>query len=270
MPFAQQATPTFRSGADVVFVPVWVTEGRRPVAGLGSADFELTDNGVAQEVSAAAAEALAVDVTLVLDTSGSVKGRALDQFKADVQAIAESLAPNDRVRVVTFAASVTDVFGVQAGGTRLPVEKIQAGGPTSFYNALAAALMAFPPIDRPQLVFGFSDGIDTSSFLDAAHVTSLAGYSGASLYLGLNTPRSGGPDLRPLREAASRTGGLVYERGMGTSMPSIFERVLEDFRASYVLTYTLRGVEHAGWHRIAVSVKGRRYTVRARQGYEGG
>ena len=40
----------------------------RPVTGLGSADFELTDNGVPQEVSAAPAEALAVDVTLAPST----------------------------------------------------------------------------------------------------------------------------------------------------------------------------------------------------------
>ena len=268
--FAQQAAPPFRAGVDAVFVPVWVTEGRRPVTGLASADFELTDNGVLQEVSAAAAEALAVDVTLVLDTSGSVKGRALDQFKEDVQAIALSLAPNDRVRLVTFDAHATDVFGLLPGSTRLPVEMIQAGGPTSFYNALAAALMAFPPIDHPQLIFSFSDALDTSSFLDAARVTTLAGYSGASLYLALSVPPGSGVDLRPLRDAAARTGGMLYELRPGASMSSQFQRVLEDFRTSYVLTYTLRGVKPAGWHELTVTVKGRRYNVRARQGYEGG
>ena len=101
-------------------------------------------------------------------------------------------------------------------------------------------------------------------------MTTLAGYSGASLYLALSLPRSGGPDLRPLRDAAARTGGMVYKRGTGMSMPSLFQRVLEDFRTSYVLTYTLRGVKPAGWHQLAVTVKGRRYNVRARQGYEGG
>jgi len=44
-------------------------------AGPQSSDFTLQDNGVAQEFTCAAAESLAVDVTLVIDTSGSVKGR---------------------------------------------------------------------------------------------------------------------------------------------------------------------------------------------------
>ena len=40
---AQQGTGVFRSGADLVFVPVWVTEGRHRVPGLKSGDFALTD-----------------------------------------------------------------------------------------------------------------------------------------------------------------------------------------------------------------------------------
>jgi predicted metal-dependent peptidase len=165
-----------------------VTDRNRPVTRLTAADFDLLDNGVAQVFTAAPVESLPVDVTLVLDASRSVKGPALEQFKADVQDIAESMQTNDRVRLITFATSVTDVFGLQPGGARLPVERIEAGGATSFYNALAAALMAFPQADRPQFVFGFTDGLDNMSFLDARQVATLAGHSGASLYLALIAP----------------------------------------------------------------------------------
>ena len=182
---AQQAPATIRSGVDVVLVPVSVTVGNRPVLGLTSSDFTLQDNGIAQEFKCVAAESLAVDVTLAIDTSGSVKGKALEQFTADVQHIAESLQPNDRLRLITFAADATDVSGVQPGGVPLLVDRITAGGATSLYNALAAALMAFPRSDRPQLVFGFSDGLDNMSFLDASGLVSLAGYSRAVLYLTL-------------------------------------------------------------------------------------
>jgi VWFA-related protein len=277
---AQQPAPSFRSSVDAVFVPVSVIDRNRPVTGLTAADFDLLDNGVAQVFTAAPVESLSVDVTLVLDTSGSVKGPALDQFKADVQDIAESMQTNDRVRLITFATSVTDVFGLQPGGARLPVERIEAGGATSFYNALAAALMAFPQADRPQLVFGFTDGLDNMSFLDARQVATLAGHSGASLYLtliapggravGRMTPYDGGPNRRVLQEAVARNGGGLYEKPAGTPLPALFRQVLDDFRASYVLSYTPRGVTSKGWHEVVVHTKNSRYTVRARKGYDGG
>ena len=277
---AQQPAPSFRSSVDAVSIPVSVIDRNRPVIGLTATDFDLLDNGVAQVFTAAPVESLSVDVTLVLDTSGSVKGPALERFKADVQDIAESMQTNDRVRLITFATSVTDVFGLQPGGVPLPVERIEAGGATSFYNALAAALMAFPQAERPQLVFGFTDGLDNMSFLDARQVATLAGHSGASLYLALvapggraagrMTPYDGGPNRRVLQEAVARNGGELYEKPAGTRLPALFRQVLDDFRASYVLSYSPRGVTSKGWHEVVVHIRNSRYTVRARKGYDGG
>ena len=294
---AQQPRPTIRSGVEVVRVPVSVTENSRPVRGLTSSDFTLQDNGVAQDFTCAAAEPLAVDVTLVIDTSGSVKGKALEQFNADVQRIAESLRPNDRLRLITFAGDATDVSGLQPGGVAIPLDRITAGGATSLYNALAASLMAFPQSDRAQVVFGFSDGVDNMSFLDASGLASLAGHSHAVLYLtlvsGATTPGSpnaaprhgtgrfvpygGGPNLRLLTEIANRTGGAVFQRSAGTSLSALFEQALDEFRSSYVLTFTPKGVKAEGWHTLTVGIKDSlkdslKYSprLRWRTGYEGG
>ena len=297
---AQQGRTTIRSGVEVVRVPVSVTALNRPVRGLRSSDFILQDNGVAQDFTLAAAEPLAADVTLVVDTSGSVKGKALEQFNADVQRIAESLQPNDRLRLITFAGDATDVSGLQTGGVPFPLERITAGGATSLYNALAAALIAFPQSDRPQVVFGFSDGLDNMSFLDASGLASLAGYSHAVLYLtlvldpmriespnapprqnGRFVPYNGGPNRRLLNEIANRTGGAVFQRSAGTSLSALFEQALEEFRSSYVLTFTPRGVKAEGWHTLTVrlkddvreslkeSLKDPRPRVRWRTGYQG-
>ena len=50
-PAPQQPATVFRTGADVVTVDASVQRERRPVTGLTAADFELLDNGVAQEVT---------------------------------------------------------------------------------------------------------------------------------------------------------------------------------------------------------------------------
>jgi hypothetical protein len=46
---------------------------------------------------------------------------------------------------------------------------------------------------------------------------------------------------------------------------------IRDFRTSYVLQYTPRGVPLQGWHELLVEVKPPgSFTIRARKGYEGG
>ncbi len=44
------------------------------------------------------------------------------------------------------------------------------------------------------------------------------------------------PNLDLLRQAAARTGGAVYEKSAGSALADTFRQVLDDFRASYVLT----------------------------------
>ena len=97
----------FRARTDAVVVSVAVRARNRPVSGLTAADFELQDNGVAQELSSTSAEKVPVDVTLVVDTSGSISGAAFDRLKADIQAIANLLTRDDRVRLMTFATRTT-------------------------------------------------------------------------------------------------------------------------------------------------------------------
>ena len=53
----------------------------------------------------------------------------------------------------------------------------------------------------------------------------------------------------------------------GDNLTSTFRRVLEQFRTSYVLYFTPRGVERQGSHTLEVRVKRAKVEVRARRGY---
>jgi VWA-like domain (DUF2201) len=302
--------PTFRSTVDVVRIPAVVTENGRAVNGLTAGDFELLDANVKQTIDVTPVEGQPVDVTLVLDTSASVSGPALDALRADVQTIAEGLQPNDRVRLITFGGQVHDVFGLQPGGAALPVDRIHGGGVTSLYAALGSALMIDPGIDRPELVFALTDGLDTASFFDAKRLVTIAGSTTASLYVALvkstdtvlRTSESGealagehttveyapsrravlegqtvtrtfgsyvgGPNVASLKAAVARTGGALYQNASGT-LVSRFQSALAEFRSGYVLSYRPAGSPRPGWHDIVVHTTNRRYTVRARGGYDG-
>jgi len=71
-----------------------------------------------------------------------------------------------------------------------------------------------------------------------------------------------------LKEAAEATGGALHVPGLFSSAASIFRKVFEDYRRSYLLRYTPRGVAREGWHDVAVRVPAHpSYTVHARRGY---
>lgn len=278
----QESLATFRSTAEIVRVPVWVADRGRPVQGLAADDFILIDNGVEQPLELVTAESHPVDVTLLLDTSGSITASRLESLKTGVGQIASMLQPSDHVRLLTFADAVREVFDGHPGSSVIDVWKVTSGGETSFYDALGAALLSRNPADRPHMIFAMSDGLDTMSFADVGWITKVAEAASALLYIALVEPdemapqavrslwsvaRPTRPNIGRLRELAERTGGLLFQYPEETSLPTLFHRVLQDFRTSYLLSYVPTGIVGAVRHEIAVQTKNRRYTVRARKLY---
>lgn len=287
-PFAaQQATgqAPFRAAVDAVSIDVAVYQGNKPISGLTAADFELTDNGVKQDLTMTSVEKMDIDLTLVFDASGSVQDR-IGQLRADARAVSAMLKPTDRLRLITFATLVSGELGLLAGGADPAIDLYEAGGATSFYDALASALIVAQPVirvDRRQLVVAFSDGGDTTSFLGATDVKAVATRTDAVLHLfivpggGGAHPASGwlpywgGPNVPELTAAAVGTGGQIYQDRVLKTMAPAVKKVLDEFRTSYVLRYTATGVALTGWHDVAVRVtKPGTYIVRAKKRYFAG
>jgi VWFA-related protein len=276
VPARAQETARFRTGTDAVAVEASVRRERRPVQGLKAADFELLDNGVRQQITSVTAETLPVDVTLVVDTSGSVI-RSLDRFKADVRQIGGALNPNDEVRLVTFDTSVKQVFPMQPASRRLPVDEIKIGNMTSLIDAVTFALARAPRPDRRHLLFVFTDGYDNASMLGYQALPALVGHTDVILNVVLSkvsgVPDTGAPAaLDALAAAAARTGGVLYPPSDELQdVVEAFKQTLDAFRHSYVLYYSPTDVDPAGWHEISVRVtRPGTYDVQARQKYFGG
>ena len=77
-------------------------------------------------------------------------------------------------------------------------------------------------------------------------------------------------DGRLLKDGAESTGGGLYQ-GEGFSEPTLFntfEKAFENFRQSYILRYTPKGVARTGWHEITVTVpREKSVQIKARNGY---
>ena len=279
---AQQPEPVFRAAADAVSVDVSVQRGGRPVTDLQPADFTVLDNGVPQEVSGLTYERLPVDVTLLLDVSASVSGVALEELRRAVRQLRADLRPDDRLRLLTFNMRpyLRVDFGSPAGDLDAALTTLSAGGSSAVFDSLAVALAAPDAPGRRRLLVLLSDGQDSSSSTDPASVIDIARRSGSTVAIMLGSAGRDRPAslLRATRETvgafadrlALETGGMVSAIAPGESLASRFRRMLQDFRTSYVLYFTPRGVDRAGVHTLDVRVKREGVAVRARRTYVAG
>ena len=280
---AQDPVPVFRAGADVVSVEASVRRDRRPVVGLTAADFELLDNGVPQEISDVNYEKLPIDVTVLLDVSASVTGTVLDEMRRALHQLRADLGARDRLRLLTFDMRVRRLvdFAEPASATDRALASLGASGSSAVFDSLAVALAVAAPPGRRHLIVLFSDGQDSSSISDADTLLDVARRSTPTVAVVLASASSKRPAslLRTSSklgsatiaaisdQIAADTGGFVVTVEAGQNLTSTFRRVLEQFRTSYVLYFTPRGVERQGSHTLEVRVKRPKIEVRARSGY---
>jgi len=278
----RQPLQPFRAGADAVVVDASVRRNNRPVTGLTAADFEIVDDGVLQKVTDVSYEKLPIDVTVALDVSASVTGSVLSQLRRSVQQLAGGLHAEDRLKLQTFNQRIQRLgdFASPPSTTDAAVARISAVGGSAVFDSLAVALAMPTTAARRHLIVLFRDGVDSSSISDPEMLFELARGSGSTVAVVLASTNSQAPASvfsrrvpgaitvdRLYDRIARDTGGTVVPISSGDSLATTFRRVLDNFRASYVLYFTPEGVERAGAHTLDVRVKRSNVQVRARNGY---
>jgi hypothetical protein len=102
-PLAAQQ-PVFKSGVELVRIPVNLTQGDKPVAPgiVTAADFKVTEDGVQQPVALFERESLSI--CIAVDTSGSMAAGSAAQFAiAALRQVLTRLLPEDEVSIIAFA-----------------------------------------------------------------------------------------------------------------------------------------------------------------------
>jgi Ca-activated chloride channel family protein len=284
-------TPLFRSKTDAVMVDATVRdEKRRSITGLTADDFEVIDNGMPQRVHDVSYGKLPIDITIALDVSHSVSGGLLDRLRQAVVQLMGDLGKDDRLKLVLFNMKVTRTFDYtrDVRTVERAIRGASAGGGTSFYDAMSVALVSESPSDRRQLAVFFTDGSDSTSTTSGDVLVEVARRTRATLAFvvpaavtRLSTITSGsGPATFSvpvqkvqvatsplLRTLTHETGGTVLPVAASSNLSTAFRTVLNEFRSAYVLYYSPRGVDRAGYHSIEVKVKRDGAQVQARRGY---
>lgn len=264
--------PVFRAGVDVVRVDVSVMRGVTPVAGLNIDNFTLTDNNVPQRLDSVSLDEVPLSLMLVLDVSGSMAGERLMRLKEAASGLVQSLRADDSAALLRFAEEVRLPLPMTRARPEMlaAIDALEPGGATSLNDAIFFGLQLRPAdagASRP-VVLVFSDGLDTLSWLSDAQTLEATRRSGVIVHVvelterGFMMPRSNFLGL-----LADAGGGRRWQATSPGDLRTLFDRVLDELRARYLLTYSPSGVAREGWHGVKVSLKGARGDVTARPGY---
>jgi Ca-activated chloride channel family protein len=274
--------PSFRSTIDLVMLNVTVTgPGGRYVADLSADDFQVMEDGRAQDVAYFSPANVPLSVSLVLDTSSSMDEEMPLSKQAAMDFIAR-LRPGDIAEVVSFDSKVEVLQPLTSDRALLEgaIQRMRAGGSTALYNGVYIVLRQLEKLKpqsgddvRRQVIVVLSDGEDTSSLVTFEHLMDSAKRSQTVIYtvgLGLEEPtrvtRSDGEF--GLRQLAQETGGRLFLPKRSTDLVDVYTQIANELSNQYIVGYLSSNARADGaWRRIAVRVLRPNLQARTRAGY---
>ena len=271
---AQQG-PVFRSGADIVSLPVTVMDAQsRLVPDLAKEDFEILDNGQPQQVTVFESGVIPFTAVVMLDSSASMT-LTLDLLKAASQQFLIRLLPDDKAIVGAFNDKIEFHGGFTSDRDELiaAVKELDFGNATRLYDALDASIEQLENISGRKVVVVFTDGDDTGSRANLRSALDRAREKEVMVYaIGLESDYFNGarrvrsrPD-RGLRRLADDTGGGYFELKKTDELGPTFTRVAQELHSQYVLGFSPSNTD-GKVHKLTVNVKRPGMTARARKSY---
>jgi VWFA-related protein len=275
--------PTYRSTVSQVRITFFATdENNHALETLTKSDFAVVDNElvVRNFRSFTHSDETSLDVVALVDLSESVAPRFRVAMSAVLQLVArEQSIPDDNIAVLSFGGTFGGMrpailcsSGCRASDSVSRLLAVKSGGTTPLFDALIVGADFISHRRRagvrPVLIL-FSDGNDTISLHSPREALDAVLAGGVLIYsidMGTSENQStGGMFLRQVSEA---TGGRYFSlRSLRDGAAPVLNAVLEDLRASYVVTYDLPS-HQPGFHSLRLlPTHNLNLTFHSRNGY---
>jgi VWFA-related protein len=264
--------PTYRSTVSEVRVTFFATdENNHPLGTLTKSDFAVVDNErvVRNFRSFTHSDETSLDVVVLVDLSASVAPRFRVVMSDVLQLVArEQSIPDDNLSVLSFGEALGGTSGGTFGGLRPAILcssgcrasdsaskllAVKSGGTTPLFDALIFAADFISHHRRagvrPVMIL-FSDGDDTISLHSPREALQAVLNEGALIYsVDMGKGQTSGSMF--LRRVSEATGGRYFSlrSSQQDGAATVLNAVLEDLRASYVVTYDLPSYQ-AGFHSL--------------------
>jgi len=283
-----QEPVTFKAAVELVPISAVVRDRHgKFVSNLSPSDFEILDNGSPRPIIDFGIDAAGpVTIAVLVDASGSMRmgsrmtiaRRVVDDLTAQFQ------SGRDEVALFTFDAGLRAErpFATSAEGFGASLSAVAPFGTTSLYDAVAITareIEARP--SRRRAVVVLTDGLDTSSTLTPQQVSALASSIDVPVYVVLTVAPIDRPQpskgvvqanatvraSADLGDLARWTGGELLWADEKESSTSTAQRIVSELRHQYLIA--IEAASAATWRPIAVRMRPRGLSVRARTGYFG-
>jgi Ca-activated chloride channel family protein len=265
---APAAQAQFSNRVNLVEVYATVTgAGGQAVGGLTQDDFEVEEDGVAQEIRAFAVGEMPLALAIAVDRSFSIKAPELRQTTRAVAAMLTALRVTDLAMLVAIG-SQTEVVAPLSTDRRAALEALpllEPWGTTPLFDATRDALGAIQPASGRRALVLLSDGRDR--------------YSETTAEALLTTIREGDVLVYPVTLGKARadvfsslaavSGGRAFQVADLRTLPGTLQTIARELRTQYLVGYVpaREGSARPGWRAIRLTLKRPGLTVRARQGY---
>jgi VWFA-related protein len=256
-----------------------------PIAGLGADKFEIIEDGKASfppnEVTTHVNPDAVISIVMVIDISGSMEGKPVEEAMRAANALLDQLSPQDRAAIIAFADEVKDLdptqledgkelgFTTDKNAVRNVVNFLDTkiGWDTPLYDAIykGVKMAASEPVGKRAVVV-MTDGRDERDNAAGVPVKDTGSLSTpddpineANRYnipiFSIGLAGLGGKiDTKYLARLAERTGGLYQETPEPEELTPLFEQVVNQLKTQYLLHYESQLQMDDQYHSLMIRV----------------
>jgi Ca-activated chloride channel family protein len=262
LPLAAQEA-TLRVDVKLVSVFVNVTDKNGAiVGGLAQDDFAVTEDGRPQQIAVFERQSeLPLNLTLAIDTSGSVRKDMAQEADAARRFAHAILRPQDQMSLLQFATEVRELtpFTNKVAQIDRGLSQLRGDWATALYDAIDLGSQRLGGKEGRKVLILISDGDDTAKSATYAQALEAALRNEVMIYSIIDVPieASAGRDLggeHALITLAEQTGGKSFYESDG-GLDRAFARVSDDLRTQYLLGYYPHSQEPGRpFHRVQVTI----------------
>jgi Ca-activated chloride channel homolog len=279
----------YKIGVNVDLVLMYTTvfdKTGRFVSGLKQEDFRLYEDGVNQTILSFAQEDVPVSMGIVLDLSGSMRGK-IEQVNKAALAFIQAGNPQDQVFLIGFNEEVELLqdFTSDIDEITDALENIVVMGSTAIYDAVYLGVQkAHTGIKPKKAIVLISDGMDRDSYYSLDELVSKVQESDVQVFVvGFLDPvkkkslfssrkKNDSEKARDsLTRIADETGGKAFFPNEVADIHNIVAEIASELRNQYSIGYfSSNGARDGSFRRIKIEIAGANGTnnrVRHRRGY---
>jgi Ca-activated chloride channel family protein len=255
--------PTFRLDVHLVNIFVNVTDRNGAiVGGLSRDDFAVSEDGRPQQIAVFERQSeLPLNMTLAIDTSGSVRKDLGEEAEAARRFVRAILRPQDQMSLLQFATEVKELtpFTNKVSQIDHGLNQLHPDFATALYDAILLGAEGLGSKDGRRVLVLVSDGGDTAKSTSYQQALESALRHEVMIYSIIDVPieASAGRDLggeHALITLAEQTGGKSFYVSAG-GLDKAFARVSDDLRTQYLIGYYPKNQEPGRiFHRLDVTV----------------